>query len=77
MSNLSVGGILWVSFVAGIIATLGMEMLLRKITVAGWANADMVRAIGSIFTKSLDSAYKVGIIIHTISGIIFAFVYTL
>ncbi len=77
MSNLSTGGILWISVVSGIIATLGMELFLRKITRSGLANADMVRAIGSIFTKSLDTAYRVGIIIHIISGIFFAFVYTL
>lgn len=77
MDGLITGKILWISVVAGLIATTGMELLFRKITKSGLANADMVRAIGSVFTKSMETAYRVGIIIHFISGIIFAFIYTL
>jgi hypothetical protein len=64
------------SLVSGVIATLGMTLSLTAITKSGVANADMIRAIGSLFTKSLDNAEKVGLIIHFSVGIIFGFLYT-
>ncbi len=76
MESVSIGQIIWRSVWAGIIATAGMEVFLQSITKSGIANADMTRAVGSFFTKSLDTAYKVGILIQTFSGIIFAFIYT-
>jgi len=69
--------LIWTAVVAGLIGTAGMEMVLRTITKSGWANADMVRALGSLFTRSMDNAYGVGIVIHFISGIFFAFMYSL
>jgi hypothetical protein len=71
------GDLLWTAVVAGLIGTAGMELVLRTITKSGWANADMVRALGSLFTRSIDNAYGVGIIIHFASGIFFAFLYSL
>ena len=66
---------LLVSFVAGFIGTMGMTGVMYLITRSGLTNADMVRAIGSIFTRSLDSALLIGGILHIISGIIFAMLY--
>lgn len=77
MKDIALGRIIWLAVWAGIIGTAGMEIFLQRITKSGAANADMSRAIGSIFTKSLETAYGIGIIIQTISGIIFAFIYTL
>lgn len=67
---------IWVALIAGLIGTMGMTGLLEAITKSGMANADMVRAIGSLFTKSLESSFKVGIIVDIIAGIIFAAFYT-
>lgn len=69
--------IIWLATWSGIIGTAGMELFLQRITKSGLTNADMSRAIGSVFTKSIESAYGIGIIIQTISGIFFAFFYTL
>ena len=64
------------SVVSGLIATSGMTLLLTAITKSGIANADMVRAVGSLFTKSLDNAAKVGLIIHFSVGLVFGVLYT-
>ena len=52
-------------------------MALRAITKSGWANADMVRALGSLFTHTIDNSFGIGIVVHFTSGIIFAFLYCL
>ncbi len=77
MGNLSLPHFIWVAFCAGIIGTIGMELALRGITKFGFANADMTRALGSLFTNSNPDAYRVGIIIQSFSGIVFAFIYIL
>ena len=77
MKTIDLGHIIWLATWAGIIGTAGMEIFLQKITRSGLANADMSRAIGSIFTKSIKSSYGIGIIIQIFSGITFAFFYTL
>jgi hypothetical protein len=64
-----------ITLVAGLIGTLGMAGLLIAITKSGIANADMVRAIGSLFTKSLGSSFRVGILADILVGIIFAAFY--
>ena len=74
--NTSIGNIVGIALIAGILGTACMTMFLQIITKMGVANADMVRAIGSLFTKTLKSAFSFGIILHIISGIIFAFLYT-
>ncbi|PJZ69498.1 hypothetical protein CH373_16255 [Leptospira perolatii] len=61
---------------AGTIGTSAMSVVMWSISYAGSINADMVRAIGSFFTKRLDSALIPGIVTHLIIGFIFAFPYT-
>jgi len=77
MENITFGHIFWVALWAGIIGTVGMEIVLQSITKSGMANADMTRAIGSLFTKSYSNSYKIGFVLQTFSGIVFAFIYTL
>lgn len=60
---------------AGFIATGGITLVLWLIDKSGWTNADMVRAIGSLFTKSYENALRVGLIIHFTMGIIISAVY--
>jgi hypothetical protein len=75
--NISFGNLITTALIAGIFGTASMTIFLQIISKTGVANADMVRALGSLFTKSLDSAFSVGIIIHSISGLFFAFLYTI
>ncbi len=60
---------------AGFIATGGMTTFLWAINKSGWTNADMVRAIGGIFTKSYKNALGAGLIIHFFNGLIIAAAY--
>ena len=60
---------------AGFIATVGITLVLWAISKTGWTNADMVRAIGSFFTKSYERSLAVGLVIHFVNGMIIAAVY--
>ncbi len=62
--------------VAGIVATTAMVLVMEAIHRMGWANADMVRAVGSIFTRSDHGAFGIGLTVHYLMGILFAFAYT-
>jgi len=61
--------------VAGFIATGGITFVLWLINKSGWTNADMVRAVGSFFTKSYHNSLQVGLFVHFITGIVIAGVY--
>ena len=61
---------------SGLVGTGAMTLLMSFVTRAGLANADMVRAIGSVFTGSLDRALVVGATLYAMGGIIFAALYT-
>jgi len=65
------------TIIAGLVGTAGMSIVLWAITRSGIANADMIRAIGSMFTRSYDKAFGPGLIVHFIVGIFVAFVYAL
>ena len=60
---------------SGILGTCGMSLVMWLITRSGLANADMIRAVGSIYTRSYENALLPGIIMHFTAGIIFAFLY--
>ena len=62
---------------AGVVGGLAMEAVLWIIGRGGWAKADMVVALGSMFTKSRATAWRVGAILHLVSAIGFAIAYTL
>lgn len=62
---------------AGLLGTGGMSLVMWLITRSELANADMIRAIGSIFTRSYENSFKPGIIIHFVAGIVIAFIYIL
>lgn len=65
------------TIVVGIVGTSGMSLAMWIITKSGIANASMIRAIGSLFTNSYDNSFEPGLIIHFISGILFAFLYVI
>jgi hypothetical protein len=60
---------------AGLIATAGMTFLLWLIDKTGKVNANMVRAVGSAITRSVETSLWPGLIIQFISGIFFAYLY--
>lgn len=63
--------------IAGILGTAGMTLTMWLITQTRFANADMVRAVGSVLTRSYDNALIPGATVHFTVGIIIAFVYAL
>lgn len=64
-----------VIILSGIVATFIMVLFLELVTRTKLANADMVRAIGSILTRDYDKSLIPGLIIQFGFGIIFSFVY--
>ena len=62
---------------AGLIATAAMSGALYAIHWRGMAEADMIRAIGSLVTRKEANAMLPGLILHFLSGIIFAFLYVI
>ena len=65
------------SVIAGLIGTVGMTLALNGISRTGITNANMVIAVGSLFTKTRENAGRVGGILHVVSGLIFGVLYTL
>ena len=59
----------------GLLATGVMSVTLYMIHWRGFAEADMIRAVGSIITRNEANALPVGIALHFFFGIVFAFVY--
>lgn len=64
-----------ISLIAGVVATAGITIYSSFITKLGWANTDMVRAIGGLYSRSHDSAKSVGMVVHFVAGLIFAALY--
>jgi uncharacterized membrane protein YagU involved in acid resistance len=64
-----------VIIISGILGTGGMSFVMWLINRSGLANADMIRAVGSIYSRSYENALLPGIIMHFTAGIIFAFLY--
>jgi hypothetical protein len=65
------------TLLAGMAGTIAMSIVMSLIHRSGWANADMIRAIGSCITRSRSDALKPGLAVHFASGLIFAFPYVM
>ncbi|NIP37967.1 MAG: hypothetical protein GWO07_02865 [Candidatus Dadabacteria bacterium] len=65
------------AMLSGLVGTAGMTVVMWLITRSGLAHADMIRAIGSIFTRSYKDSVIPGIIVHFGVGMIIAFFYVL
>jgi hypothetical protein len=72
-----IGAFLLTSLVAGLGGGAAMEGVMALIARAGWAKGNMLVALGSLLTKSRDNAFRVGLIVHAISAVGFAMVYTM
>lgn len=70
-------GYLSTSAVAGILGGGTMLAAMWLMTRSGLSRGNMVEALGGLVTKSRANALRVGLILHTISGVGFAMVYTL
>ena len=62
---------------AGLVGTALMSVAMNYIHRAGWANADMIRAIGSAATRSYRGSFFPGLLIHFSAGMAFAFPYAI
>jgi hypothetical protein len=63
--------------IAGVIGTVFMSLVMWFIHERRWANADMIRAVGSMVTRRYDNALLPGLLLHVIAGCVFAVPYLL
>ena len=61
--------------IAGVAATIVMSAVMYLFHWGSFAEADMIRALGSLVTKKEEDSLIVGAAIHLVSGVFFAFVY--
>ncbi len=66
-----------ISLLAGLLGTGVMSLFMSYITTTGIANADMIRAVGSLYSRTYENALRPGLIIHFASGAIIAIIYAL
>jgi uncharacterized membrane protein len=65
------------AIVAGLVGTFLMSLVMWFIHERGWANADMIRAVGSMVTKRYDNSLGPGLLLHVAAGCLFALFYLL
>ena len=63
--------------IAGVTGTLFMSVVMYFIHQRGWANADMIRAIGSLVTRRYENSVGPGLLLHLGAGCLFAIPYIL
>ena len=63
------------TILTGVLATLGMTTFLYLSHAAGFANGDMVRAIGSAITRREENSLIPGLITHFFFGVVFSALY--
>lgn len=64
------------SVLAGILGGSAMILVMRLMSRAEWARFDMIVAIGSMVTRTRKNAFRTGAIIHAVSAIGFALLYS-
>lgn len=65
------------TFVAGFVGATSMSLVMGAVHATGYANADMIRALGSLVTRRSEGAFGWGLAIHLVSGMLFAIPYTM
>jgi len=68
---------LFAVIVAGLIGTAAMTILMMLAPIMGLPKMDIVGMLGSMFTTQPGPAKLIGLIIHFMMGVIFAFIYAL
>lgn len=66
-----------VALLAGVLGAAAMEAVMWGIGRAGWAKADMIVALGSLFTHRRENSFRVGVVLHAISAVVFSIGYAL
>jgi hypothetical protein len=66
---------MFIQIIAGIVATAGMTGFLWIIDKTGKVNANMIKALGSAITRSVETSLIPGLLIQFFSGIFFAYIY--
>jgi hypothetical protein len=61
--------------VAGVLGAIALETAMWLICRAGWAQGNMIVAVGAILTRSRETAWRAGVILHAISAVGFAAIY--
>jgi hypothetical protein len=61
---------------AGLCGALAMTAVMKLVAQSGWARGDMIVAVGSMFTKTRENSFQVGLILHTLSAVVFGQLYT-
>ena len=77
MFELTIKEYIQIAILGGLLGTGAMTIVLYIIDRSAPVNSDMVRAIGSMITKSYENSFIPGLIAHIFSGIIFAIIYAL
>ena len=65
------------SLAAGALGGTAMLLAMGLMTRGGLAKGNMIVALGGIVTKSRDSAFRVGLMLHALSAFGFAMVYAM
>ena len=63
--------------ICGLIGSFAMNLFMRTVSHAYSQRVDMVIALGSFFTGTVDRAAILGTLIHSIAGIVFGILYFL
>lgn len=67
---------IWISpFLGGLLGTAIMTLSLLLPKWLGFGRVDVIRAVGALITRKVHHAFLPGLILHFLSGIIFAYVY--
>jgi hypothetical protein len=77
MNELSIPQLVYIALAGGLLGTGVMTLFMLVVDKSGLANADMMRAVGSLLTKRYDNALLPGVLIHFTSGTVIAVVYAL
>ena len=62
---------------SGLLGTTAMIFIMTFIHRMKWANADMVRAVGSMITGTYENSFYFGLFAHYLIGVGFSFLYAL
>jgi uncharacterized membrane protein YagU involved in acid resistance len=77
MTEMQILNFLCCVVVAGLFGAVAMETAMWLITRAGWAQGNMIIAIGSLITRTRVNAFRVGAIVHAVSAVVFSIAYAL
>jgi hypothetical protein len=61
--------------IAGVLGMFAMQLAMWLITRKGWAEGNMVIALGSLITRRRENAWRTGAVVHVIAAIFFAMLY--